>query len=262
MLTFVLAAALSVTLSRAEQAEIRTFLAHMPSCVDHPGTIPRYAAHPIGELDGRHVVVLEYLTNPCGDCGAAACPFHILQLNAHVATEIGQVFGTTLRTIPARPLDTLIVVDHVSAYVSNEERWVWRRGVYHEASSNRLRFDGTRAPWLVTVRFRAGTSAALLRGRLGMNWGDDYRVYARRGQRVAVSHVRSGTPLDVAIVRADDTSSDSFAFLYPTHYPFGRAPYIIPRSGAYDVRVGPAMFIGSELPPKPMYPYSLELSIR
>lgn len=122
-------------------------------------------------------------------------------LDAPTLPAFAQVSADGTATLPT----------HDSVEVILESTYVWNGTNYVFSAARSHRYDvalGERRPYEVPVRFAPGRSATTLAGTVAYNFGDEYVLRARAGQRISIRlQSEAGPPHTAASLYYDDQVS-------------------------------------------------------
>jgi hypothetical protein len=189
-----LAHALSNDASGCSAAELRTI-------------VQKAEVSTLGTVGGSRVI-LAAVSGSC-ICGNVNCPYVVLRLDGARISVLLHTYGYAVGPFGNEgSLPNLREVAHDSALVSVTTTDAYRNGKYVAIDTQRVRGDtGEGKPDTVPIRFAAGTSSAVVNGRVSEGWYDQYTFAAAAGQRITIagpakltyslSVESSGQPIDL-----------------------------------------------------------------
>jgi hypothetical protein len=212
ILALALTHALSNDASGCSAAELRTVV--QTANVSTLGTV------------GESRVILAAVSGLC-ICGNVNCPYVVLRLDGARSRVLLDTYAYDVSRLGnARPLPNLHEVAHDSALVSVTTTAAYRNGKYVAIDTQRVRGDtGESKPDTVPVRFVAGTTSAVVHGRVSEGWYDQYTFAAAAGQRITIAG-RAALTYSLSV-----ESSDQPIDLLPGH------AVALPKGGRYRLLI-------------------------
>jgi hypothetical protein len=153
---------------------------------------------------------------------------------------------------------TVTLASHETVEIIDQATYVWNGKTYVLSPERSQRYDvgiGQGRPYVVRVRFAAGTSSTALRGSISGGFGDDYEFDAHAGQRVTIEVVK-GWSKNFRFDVYQDVRAGTRELTSPLR-PARTWSAVLPTNGTWKIDVYGADTMDHET----TYPYALVVTI-